>query len=143
VAQSEYETVDGGNMSQQRNCSACGCDRFRCTDYDKVTKTLSEVGLRFKWLHADHGREKAEWELNKIRLEESMKWLQQKTKKQAQAITRLEAKLKKLGEQPYKEEGVAALEPGMVIFDGTTVVTRVEYKVPGTVVITGQVAPKD
>lgn len=126
----------------QRNCEMCNCDRFQCKDYPKLTVELASVCGRLKSTMAYHGKERAEWEIDKIHLEEGMKFLQRKTRKQAQAITKLENKLKNYGQQPYKDEGVAALEPGMVILDGTTVVTRVEYRVPGTVVITGQVAPE-
>lgn len=91
-------------------CPECNCDRFKCTDYDKLLKEISEISLRFKKASADQGRERAEWEIDRIRLEESAKHLQSKTRRQSKAITRLEAKLKSLGQQPYKED-----EPDFVI----------------------------
>lgn len=86
-------------------CESCGADPFKTIDYDMIIKEKYEIGQKFKRLHADHGLEKAQWILREIELTESMKYLQQKTLKQAAAIRNLEAKLKRLGQQPYREEG--------------------------------------
>lgn len=130
-------------MNVDKNCKECGCDKFRCTDYDKVTKTLSEVGWRFKRIHADHALEKAEWQLREIQLEESMKYMQQKTKKQTAALRKLEQRILKLGRRPYEEPRSAAdIEPGDLLFRDTVVITRVEYSAD-RIVITGQFAPQE
>lgn len=92
-------------MTQQHNCPECGADPFKTIDYDKITKEISALSSRYKMLSANFGKARAEWEINEIRLEESMKWLQRKAKKQAQAIQRMETKLKRHGERPYAEEG--------------------------------------
>lgn len=127
----------------QRDCPECGCDKFRCTDYEKVTKTLSEVGWRFKRLYADHALEKAEWELSKIRLEESMKYMQQKTKKQTAALRRLEERILKLGRRPYeKPKNAADLEPGDLLFGGTFVITLIEYN-SDKIIITSRLVPTE
>lgn len=130
-------------MTQQHNCPECGCDKFRCTDYDKVTSQLSEVGQRFKRLRADHALEKAQWELKEIRLEESMKYMQQKTKKQTSALRKLEERILKLGRRPYEPPKTAAdIEPYDLILGGTVVVTKVEYSYD-QIIITGQFPPKE
>lgn len=91
-------------MTHQRNCPECGADSYKIVDYDKITKEITALSSRYKMLSANFGKARAEWEINEIRLEESMKWLQRKAKKQALAIQKLEAKLKRHGEQPYVEE---------------------------------------
>lgn len=91
-------------MTQQRNCPECGADPFKQYDYDKITKEINALSSRYKMLSANFGQARAEWEIKEIKLEESMKWLQRKVKKQAQAIQRLEAKLRRHGERPYVEE---------------------------------------
>lgn len=91
-------------MTHQYNCPDCGADPFKTADYDKITKEISELSSRYKMLSANFGKARAEWEIKEIRLEESMKWLQRKAKKQAQAIQKLEAKLRRHGERPYVEE---------------------------------------
>ena len=85
-------------------CKECGSDPFKAADYDKLTREYNEVCERFKRVMARHGLENAEWDLERIRLTDSMKWMQRKTNKQAKAIARLEEKLKKLNTQPYAEE---------------------------------------
>lgn len=85
-------------------CKECGADSFKTIDYDKVTREFNEVSDRFKWVMAHHGLKNAEWDLERIKLTDSMKWMQRKVKKQAQAISRLEEKLKKFGQKPYEEE---------------------------------------
>lgn len=91
-------------LTHQRNCPECGSDPFKTQDYDKITREMNELSSRFKRALASHGLVRAEWDLKEIELTEGMKWLQRKAKKQAQTITKLEDKLKKFGEQPYKEE---------------------------------------
>lgn len=88
----------------REQCPECGADPFKTLDYDKKSSEMVEIGYRFKQMRASHGMQRAEWELREISLEQSMKWLQQKTRKQAAAIKRLEDKLKKLGQQPYKKD---------------------------------------
>lgn len=87
-----------------RICECCGSDPFKTKDYDKVVAERTEVGYRFKRLHADHALEKAQWILREITLEEGTKYLQQKVIRQSKAIQRLEAKIKRLGKQPYEKD---------------------------------------
>lgn len=91
-------------MPRQRNCPECGADPFKIQDYDKIVREMNELSSRFKRVLANQGLARAEWDLKEIELTEGMRWLQQKTKKQALAITRLEEKIRKFREQPYKEE---------------------------------------
>lgn len=86
-------------------CAECGSDIFKTIDYDKVVKEKNSISYWYKKICAEHALEKAEWRLEKIRLEEGAKYSQQKLRRQAKAIQKLEAKLKRLGQQPYKEEG--------------------------------------
>lgn len=85
-------------------CPECGTHGTEKWYYDKILSENLEIGERFKSLNARHGREKAEWEIDRIRLTESMKWMQRKVNKQSRVITRLEEKLKKLNQKPYEEE---------------------------------------
>lgn len=98
-------------MTRQHNngvCPECGSDPFKTQDYDKITKEIAEISSRYKRAHASWAGVSAEWEIKNLRLEEGMKWLQRKVKKQAQAIQKLEDKLKRHGERPY----AAMEEPG-------------------------------
>ncbi len=90
-------------MTRPDKCPECGVDPFFTQDYPKLTKEMDQLEYHYKRVRAYHGEASAKWDIEKIKLEEGMRWLQRKTKKQAQAIQRLEAKLKKLGEQPYRE----------------------------------------
>lgn len=85
-------------------CPECGADPFKTYDYDKIVKEMEELSSRYKKAHASWAGMSAEWEIKNLKLEEGMKWLQRKVKKQAQAIQKLENKLKRHGERPYKEE---------------------------------------
>ena len=86
------------------NCPECGSDPFKTQDYDKITKEMEELSYRYKRARASWSELSAKDEITIIKLEEGMRWLQRKVKKQAQAITRLENKLKKNGHRPYEEE---------------------------------------
>lgn len=85
-------------------CPECGVDDYTVKYADKTLSELVEVSSRFKTIRANHALASAEWELEKISLQESMKYLQRKVKKQAEAISRLEEKIHRLGHQPYKEK---------------------------------------
>lgn len=85
-------------------CPECGTYVFEIQDYDKVVREHNELSSRFKKVRANHGLAQAQWELKEIELTEGMKYLQKKVAKQAESIRRLEEKIKRLGEQPYKEE---------------------------------------
>ena len=85
-------------------CPECGSDPFKTIDYDKVVRERRELQMRFKRTMAQHGTERAEWVIREIDYEESMKYLQRKVLKQTNALRKLEEKLKKLGEQPYKAD---------------------------------------
>lgn len=87
-----------------RICPECGSDIFKALDYDKVVSERSEVYDRFKRIFAQHAMEKAQWEIDKIRLEDSTKSLQRKVNAQRKALNRLENKILKLGKQPYASE---------------------------------------
>jgi hypothetical protein len=91
-------------------CPECGTDPFKGKDYDKVTQEKLEIASRFRKASAQFGIQRAEWEMREIELIESRKWLQRKIKKQAEAITKLEAKLKGFGQQPYQEQLDSAKE---------------------------------
>lgn len=84
-------------------CPECGCDTYKALDYDKLQRENASMVKRLTEQAALFGVKKAEAWLRQIRLEDSMKYLQRKTKKQAEVITRLEEKIKRLGRQPYKE----------------------------------------
>lgn len=130
-------------MTQPRECPECGSDIFKATDYDKLLSENLEIGSRFKRLNADHALEKAQWWLSQIKLEESMKYMQQKTKKQTAALRKLEERIRVLGRRPYdRPKNAADLEPGDLILGRTVVVTKVEYALD-KIVITGQVAPEE
>lgn len=85
-------------------CVQCGSDPFKTWDYDKITKEQTELQDRFKKVLAYHGRDEADRHIKEIEQEQAMKWLQRKVKKQAETIRKLEEKLRRQGEQPYKEE---------------------------------------
>lgn len=125
------------------NCPECGSDPFKSKDYDYVTRRHNELVTRFKRIMAEHGLDQAEWQIKEIKLEESMKYMQQKTKKQTVALRKLEQRVLKLGRQPYEQPRSAAdVEPGDLLFGGTVVVTRVEYS-RDKIVVTGQFAPQE
>lgn len=85
-------------------CPECGADAYKIRYYDKVLNEKMEIAYRFKHMQAEHGLQQAEWELKEISLSEGMKYLQQKTRKQTAVIKRLEEKIRRLNQQPYKEE---------------------------------------
>ncbi len=85
-------------------CENCGADPFKVWDYDHLVKEKLEISDRFKKASAQHGLSRAEWTLKEIELTEAMKFLQRKTKKQAEALQKLEEKLIKLKQLPYKVE---------------------------------------
>lgn len=84
-------------------CPECGCDPFLAKDYPKIQKEQEMLENQYRSVRAYHGKAQAEWDIKEIKLTEGMKYLQRKVKKQAEAIRRLEDKLKKLKQQPYKE----------------------------------------
>lgn len=86
-----------------RICPECGSDSFKTWDYDKITKEQEELQKRFTRVMAYHGEDTAKWHIKEIEQEQSMKWLQRKVKKQAETIRKLEEKLRRQGEQPYRE----------------------------------------
>lgn len=94
-------------------CPECGADPFKTVDYDKIVKENKEISDRFKRVMAQHGMERAEWTLQEIRLTKSMAYMQRKVLKQANALRKLEEKLKRQGRQPYKVE-VVELEERMI-----------------------------
>lgn len=85
-----------------RVCPECGSDTFQAQDYAKVVSERYEVYDRFKRRFAQHAMEQAQWEIDKIRLEDSTKSLQRKVASQRKALNRLENKLLKLKRQPYE-----------------------------------------
>lgn len=85
------------------DCEHCGCQVYQHRYYDKMVAKEVELGYRFKQMRAHHGMQQAEWELRELDLVESTKWLQRKTKKQAEVIRKLEEKLRKLNQRPYEE----------------------------------------
>lgn len=85
-------------------CPECGADWFKTHDYDRLQRENTSLSRQHTTQAALFGVKKAEAWLREIRLEDAMKYLQRKTKKQAEVIKRLENKLKRLGQQPYKEE---------------------------------------
>ena len=87
-----------------RVCPECGSDTFKAQDYDKAVSERYEVYDRFKRRFAQHAMEQAQWEIDKIRLEDATKSLQRKVNAQRKALNRLENKMLKLGKQPYKED---------------------------------------
>lgn len=91
-------------MTQHRNCPECGSDPYKTQDYDKIVREMNSLSSRYKMMSASHGQDRASWEIKALKLEEGMTWLQRKVKKQAQALARLEAKLRRHGEQPYAED---------------------------------------
>lgn len=90
-------------MTQDRVCPQCGTESWLFRDHERIVHEKLEIGSRFKSLRANHGLEKAQWELREISLTEEMKYLQRKVLKQAKAITTLENKLKRLKQQPYSD----------------------------------------
>lgn len=101
-------------------CSECGADSFKTLDYDKKVSEELELRNRFKKALAQHGLARAEWTIREIELVEGTKYLQRKTRKQSEAINRLEEKLRKLGSQPYKEDRSSVGESN---FDNTRWIT--------------------
>lgn len=97
-------------LTHQYNCPECGADPFKTVDYDRIVKEQQELENRFKKVLAHHGLRDAEWTIERIKLEESMRYLQRKTKKQAATLSRLEEKLRGLGKRPYEEEKRSARE---------------------------------
>lgn len=90
-------------MTPFKICSECGCDTYKAMDYDKLQRENASISKRLTEQAALFGVKKAEAWLRQIKLEDAMKYLQRKTKRQSEAITKLEDKLKKFGQQPYKE----------------------------------------
>lgn len=129
-------------LTRQDNCPECGADPFKVYDYDKKSREHAEISRMYRENIAQCALVRAKYELKLLESRESMKDLQRKTRKQSQVINRMEAKIKSLGEQPYKNEPTAAsLEPHDLILNKTMVVTRVEYSGPDKIVITGQTPP--
>jgi len=86
-------------------CSECGCDTYKAMDYDKLQRENTSIRKRLTEQAALFAVKKAESWLRELKLEDSMKYLQRKTKKQSEVITRLEDKLKKFKQQPYEKDG--------------------------------------
>lgn len=91
-------------MERGKICPECGTNGTEKWYYDQILKEKLEIGQTIRRMSAQHGVDKAVWEMDRISLTESMKWMQRKVNKQAKVITRLEEKLKKLNTQPYAEE---------------------------------------
>lgn len=85
-------------------CPECGCDTYKALDYDKILRENASLCKRLTEQAALFGVKKAEAWLRQIKLEDSMKGLQRKVKKQSEALNRLEKKLIELGRKPYQEE---------------------------------------
>lgn len=85
-------------------CFECGCDTYKAMDYDKLQRENASISKRLTEQAAIFGVKKAEAWLRQIKLEDAMKYLQRKTKKQAEVITTLENKLKRLKQQPYEKD---------------------------------------
>lgn len=92
-----------GLTHQYKLCPECGSDPFKSQDWDKMHKEMEELVFRYKRARSSWAELSAADEIQILKLEEGMRWLQRKVKKQAQAIQKLENKLKQRGEQPYKE----------------------------------------
>lgn len=90
-------------------CSRCGCQRPFHDRWEEQSKRNYEYRESYKRAASAHAIEVAEKDLRILDLQESQKWLQQKVKKQAAHLRRLEEKLTRLGQQPY------ALETGGVV----------------------------
>lgn len=94
-------------------CSRCGCDRPFHDRWEKQSKTNYEFREQFKRAMAENAKNRAELELTILELRESQKWMQQKVRKQAAQLRKLEEKLIKVNHEPYaKEEGNGLTVPG-------------------------------
>lgn len=141
-------------MDINKPCPECNCVKPYHDNIERAMNAKMELGLRFRQLHAQHAGELAYKELQLIEAQEGMKWMQAKVRKQAAAITRLEEKIRRLGNQPYansdlepivpvivhsveelqetltskeKTKTIAELEPYDTLCNGTFVVTKIEY----------------
>lgn len=86
------------------HCDNCGCRHYIREHGDRILEEKFELGERFKTMRAQHARTIAEWEIREIQHISEKKWLRRKVQNQSKVINRLEEKLRKLGEMPYKEE---------------------------------------
>lgn len=84
-------------------CSRCGCNRPFHDNVEKAMQNNWRVHQEFKKQAAAHAMIVAERELKIMKMEEEQKWLQQKVKKQAAHLRKLEEKIRKLGGEPYAE----------------------------------------
>lgn len=91
-------------MDRGKTCPECGTKGHEQWYYDKLVSEGIERGQMIRRISAQAAVDRANWDMDRLDLVEQMKWMQRKVKKQAQAITRLEEKLKKLKIQPYAEE---------------------------------------
>lgn len=83
-------------------CPNCGSDPWKTQDYDKIVKEMEELSYRYKRARGSWAELSAKDEITILKLEESMRWLQRKVKKQAQSLGRLEEKLRSYKQQPYE-----------------------------------------
>lgn len=92
-----------------RTCPECGSDTIWAREFDRIQDEKSTLYDRFKKVMAQHGVDRAQWELEKVHHEVKTRWLQQKVDSQRKALNRLENKLIELGRKPYQEESEVGL----------------------------------
>lgn len=82
-------------------CNRCGCNRPFHDQIEQAMQRNFKISQDYKRIAAANAAALAERDLKILDLQESQKWMQQKVKKQAAHLRRLEEKLKKLGKEPY------------------------------------------
>lgn len=85
-------------------CSRCGCQRPFHDRWEQQSKINYLFRQDAKKIAASNASILADRDLTILELQEGQKWLQQKVKKQAAHLRRLEEKLRKLGKEPYERE---------------------------------------
>lgn len=92
------------SVSEPRVCPHCGSDTYFAQNFPRLVQKTAALEDQVRRMAAQHGVERANWQLEKIERANERTWLAQKAHKQRLVINKLEAKLRKLGKVPHAED---------------------------------------
>lgn len=83
------------------NCTKCGSDSYEVREFPRLLARYDRLEREHIRTQMEHARDDAKFRLALWRQEESMRYLQQKTRRQAAVIRRMEKRLLALNKEPY------------------------------------------
>lgn len=85
-------------------CPHCGADRYATEELKRLQKYNQRLEKDYRRLRLEGAGERADFDLRLFRQEESLRYLQSKTARQARIIRQLEERLLKQNQNPYEEK---------------------------------------